>query len=127
VEKIVEQVIVKIELVARMHKTILGNVEKMQQKPRRPMLYENGDMFPSFVVRKDMVKMKKLGKKRLLKQAKKGHICLLVMSMGRKRLILVKEDTSTSLKDLMKLSGNNHKEIYDFFILEHNLMGTTKV
>lgn len=126
-EKIVEQVIVKIELIARMHKTILGNVEKMQQKPRRPMLYENGDMFPSFVVRKDMVKMKKLGKKRLLKQAKKGHICLLVMSMGRKRLILMKEDTSTSLKDLMKLSGNNHKEIYDLFILEHNLMGTTKV
>ncbi len=49
------------------------------------------------------------------------------MSMGRKRLILMKEDTSTSLKDLMKLSGNNHKEIYDFFILKHNLMGTTKV
>ncbi len=46
-----------------MHKTILGNVEKMQQKPRRPMLYENGDMFPSFVARNDMVKMKKLGKK----------------------------------------------------------------
>jgi hypothetical protein len=66
VEKIVEQVIVKIELIARMHKTILGNVEKMQQKPRRPMLYENVDMFRSFVARKDMVKMKKLGKKKAL-------------------------------------------------------------
>jgi hypothetical protein len=49
------------------------------------------------------------------------------MSMGRKRLILMKEGTSTSLKDLMKLSGNDHKEIYNFFILEHDLMGTTKV
>ncbi len=39
----------------------------------------------------------------------------------------MKEDTFTSLKDLMKLSGNDHKEIYNFFILEHDLMGATKV
>jgi hypothetical protein len=47
--------------------------------------------------------------------------------MGRKRLIMMKEDTSTSLKDLMKISGNDHKKIYNFFILEHDMMGATKV
>jgi len=49
------------------------------------------------------------------------------MSMGRKRLIMMKEDTFTSLKDLMKISGNDHKKIYNFFILEHDMMGATKV
>ncbi len=40
---------------------------------------------------------------------------------------MMKEDTSTSLKDLMKISGNDHKKIYNFFILEHDMMGATKV
>jgi hypothetical protein len=49
------------------------------------------------------------------------------MSMGRKRLIVMKEDTSKSLKDLMKPSSNDHKEIYNFSILEHDFMGATKL
>jgi hypothetical protein len=32
-----------------------------------------------------------------------------------------------SLRDWMKLSGNNHEEIYNFFILYHDLMEVTKV
>lgn len=64
-EKIVEQVIVKIQLIIKMHEIILRNVEKVQQKRRKTYaLWKWRQMFPSFVARKDMVKMKKLNKKK---------------------------------------------------------------
>lgn len=84
-------------------------------------------MFPSFVARKDMMKMKKLGQKKALEASYEGPYLFVGYVNGKEEVDLMKEDTSTSLKDLMKLSGNDHKEIYNFFILEHDLMGTTKV
>jgi hypothetical protein len=46
-----KQVIVKIELIVGMHKNILGNVEKAQQKHKRIYdLKKEKEMFLSFVV-----------------------------------------------------------------------------
>jgi hypothetical protein len=46
-----KQVIVKIELIIGMHKNILGNVEKAQQKQKRTYdLKKEKQMFLSFVV-----------------------------------------------------------------------------
>ncbi len=54
-----EQIISKIELIVGMHKAILGNVEKAQQKEKKTYaLHKGRQMFPSFVDGKDMVKMK---------------------------------------------------------------------
>jgi hypothetical protein len=56
------------ELIIGMHKAILGNVEKVQQKQKKTyVLWKGRQMFARFVVGKDMVKiMKKLGKKKTL-------------------------------------------------------------
>jgi hypothetical protein len=52
-------VIVKMVPIARMHKTISGNVEKAQQKQRNTNSLRKGkQMFPCLVVEKDMVNMK---------------------------------------------------------------------
>jgi hypothetical protein len=67
VEQMIEQIIVKMELIVGMHKAILANVEKAQQKQKKTYALSKGrHVFPSFVIGKDMVKMKKPGKKKAL-------------------------------------------------------------
>jgi hypothetical protein len=64
----VEQVIVKLELIVGMHKAIPRNVEKAQQKQKKTYLLQKGrQIFRRFVTRKDMVKIvKKPCKKKTL-------------------------------------------------------------
>jgi hypothetical protein len=51
---VVEQIIAKMELIARMHNAILGNVEKAQQKQKKTYaLWKGRHVFPSFVIGKD--------------------------------------------------------------------------
>ncbi len=72
IEKMVK-VIVKMELIARMHKTILRTVEKAQQKQRNTYASRKWKhMFPCFVVEKDMVKMKKPSKRKYFKASWEG-------------------------------------------------------
>jgi hypothetical protein len=67
------KVIVKMELIVRMHKTILGNAKKVQQKQKNTYASRKGKhMFPCFVVEKDMVKMKKPSKKKYLEASWEG-------------------------------------------------------
>lgn len=55
VEKMVEQVIAKMELIIEMHKTIIENVKKVQQKQKK-----------IYALRKDLCSMKKPSKKKSL-------------------------------------------------------------
>ncbi len=67
VEQMVEQIIAKMELIVGMHKAILGNVEKAQQKQKKTYVLPKGKhVFLGFVIGKDMAKMKKLSKKKAL-------------------------------------------------------------
>jgi hypothetical protein len=63
------KVTIKMELIARMHKTILGNVKKVQQKQRKTYASRNVSMFCCY---KDMVKMKKPNKKKYLEASWEG-------------------------------------------------------
>jgi hypothetical protein len=73
----VEQVIAKMKLIVGMHKAILGNVEKVQQKQKKTYALQKGwQMFARFVAGKDMVKiMKKLGKKKALETRRVVFVC----------------------------------------------------
>ncbi len=57
-EKMAKHVIAKMELIVCMHFNILGYVDKAQQNKKKMYALRKGkQMFPSFVARKDMVKM----------------------------------------------------------------------
>jgi hypothetical protein len=63
-EQMTKQIIAKMEMIVGMHKAILGNVEKPQQKQKKTYVLSKGrHVFPSFVIGKDMAKMKKPSKK----------------------------------------------------------------
>jgi hypothetical protein len=99
-------------------------------------------MFPSFVVGKDMVRMKKQSKKRTLEASWKGpylfvgyatgkneinldegeHICIIKM-----KLIQTKESTFVLLRGWKRLCDNNLGRICNFFILQRDLMEATRV
>ncbi len=67
-EKMAKHVIAKMELIVGMHFNILKYVEKVQHNQKKMYAFKKGKyMFPSFATRKDMVKMKKPGKKKALK------------------------------------------------------------
>ncbi len=131
------------ELITKMHKAILGNVEKVQQNQKKTyVMWKGRQMFPSFVVGKDIVKMKKQSKKRALEASWKGPYlfvgyaarkneinlneggCICIIKM---KLIQMKWGAFVSLKGWKRLSDNDLGGICNFFILQRDLMEATRV
>jgi hypothetical protein len=87
VEQMTEQIIAKMEMIVGMHKAILGNVEKPQQKQKKTYVLSKGrHAFPSFVIGKDMAKMKKPSKKKALEASWKGPYLFVGYANGKNEI-----------------------------------------
>jgi hypothetical protein len=75
------------ESIVGMHKAILGNVEKAQQRQKKTYaLWKGRHVFPSFVIGKDLAKMEKLGKKKAFEASWEGLYLFVGYANGKNEI-----------------------------------------
>jgi hypothetical protein len=67
VEQLIKQMTSRMQFISKLHKLVLSNNAHAQiQQKKTYVLWKGKQIFPSFQVGSDSVKMKKLGKKKAL-------------------------------------------------------------